>query len=260
MPSAFVRSASRIGWVMAAMLVPAALSVPGALQRAHAQDGPPSAVATPSLPFRREPPLRSYVAIRRMESVNERHRKEAWLVARTQLREDGTYTWQVLEEGGSELIRNRVLRPALEREAQAHRDGRSRRGGLTPDNYTFSAPSPVEGGMRVGIEPRKREDMLVRGTLLVSADGELLRVEGDLVKRPSFWTKAVHLVRHYGRVEGAHVPVRLDLVAQIRLVGTSRLSMTYQYLEVNGHTVADAPGGTAGSAAATATRLRAPSH
>ena len=82
----------------------------------------------------------------------------------------------------------------------------------------------------MGIEPRKREDMLVRGTLLVSPEGELLRVEGDLVKRPSFWTKSVHLVRHYGRVDGTHVPLRLDMVAQVRIVGTSRLSMTYRYL------------------------------
>jgi len=189
-----------------------------------------------------------------MESVNDRHRKEAWLVVRTQLREDGTYTWQVLDEGGSDLILNRVLRPALEREAQAHRDGRSKRGGLTPDNYTFSAPSPVEGGWRVGIEPRKHQDMLVRGTILVSDEGELLRVEGDLVKRPSFWTKAVHLVRHYGRVEGAHVPLRLDMVAQVRLVGTSRLAMTYQYLEVNGQVVADGPGSTSLSTRSTGTR------
>lgn len=258
MTGALARSASRIGWAGPSLLACAALSLPISVPLAHAQETPATALATPGVPFRREPPLRSYVAIRRMESVNDRHRKEAWLVVRTQLREDGAYTWQVLGEGGSELIRNRVLRPALEREAQAHRDGRSKRGGLTTDNYTFSAPSPVEGGMRVGIEPRKREDMLVRGTLLVSADGELLRVEGDLVKRPSFWTKAVHLVRHYGRVQGAHVPLRLDMVAQIRLVGTSRLSMTYQYLEVNGQAVPDSASPTVVVTEAAGTR--APVH
>ena len=72
------------------------------------------------MPFTPEPPVRSYVAIRRLESDNERHRKEAWLVVRTELKEDGTFTWQVLDEGGSELIRNRVLREALEKEAQVH--------------------------------------------------------------------------------------------------------------------------------------------
>ncbi len=254
MTGALARSVAGPRWIWWSVLVGAVLSLPLAVPTLRAQEVNALPAAAPALPFRREPPLRSYTAIRRMESVNDRHRKEAWLVVRTQLREDGTYTWQVLEQGGSDLILNRVLRPALEREAQAHRDGRSKRGGLTPDNYAFSAPSRVEGGWQVGIEPRKQEDMLVRGTMLISGDGELLRVEGDLVKRPSFWTKAVHLVRHYGRVEGAHVPLRLDMVAQMRLVGTSRLAMTYQYLEVNGQVVADGPGPTALSTRATGTR------
>ncbi len=258
MTGAFARSASRTCWIWPSVLVCSALSLTVCVPATWAQEPSAAPAAAPALPFRREPPLRSYVAIRRMESVNERHSKEAWLVARTQLREDGTYIWQVLEEGGSELIRNRVLRPALEREAEAHREGRSKRGGLTPDNYTFSAASPVEGGWQVGIEPRRRQEMLVRGTMLVSAEGELLRVEGDLVKRPSFWTKAVHLVRHYGRVEGAHVPLRLDLVAQMRLVGTSRLTMTYQYLEVNGQPVAATPNPSA--VITRATGARAPSR
>jgi hypothetical protein len=211
---------------------------PDAPVAAPGQTSIPTAAAT--VPFRPEPPVRSYVAIRRLESTNDRHKKEAWLIARTELREDGMFVWQVLEEGGSELIRKRVLREALDKESQVHRDGRARRGGLTIENYVFSAPSPAEGGLlRVGLEPRRREDMLVKGELLMSAEGELLRVEGDLVKRPSFWTKAVHLVRHYGRVEGTHVPVRLDMVAQVRLVGTSRFSTTYQYLEINGRPVHD---------------------
>jgi len=201
--------------------------------------------------------LRSYVAIRRLESVNDRHNKSAWLVARTSL-QDGTFTWTVLAEGGSELIRNRVLRETLEKEAEVHREGLSRRGGLTDENYMFFPPLPAEGGSRVAIEPRKREDMLIKGEMLLSPEGTLLCIEGDLVKRPSFWTKSVHPVRQYGRVDGTHVPLRLDIEAQVRLVGTSRLSMTYQYLEINGRAVQELPGQT--SLLTRATGVRAPSQ
>lgn len=239
MASVFVRSAvtDGVGWgcaLLCAALVQPWSIVVRAQHEVHAP-APASAV-----PFKPEPPVRSYVAIRRLESDNQRHQREAWLVVRTELKEDGAFTWQVLDEGGSEFIRNRVLREALEKEAQVHRDGRARRGGLTPDNYVFSAPTPVAGAVRVGIEPRRREDVLVKGELLMSPEGELLRVEGDLVKRPSFWTRSVHLVRHYGRVDGTHVPVRLDMVAQVRIVGVSRLSMVYQYLQINGRPVQDA--------------------
>jgi hypothetical protein len=245
MACAFARSASPIGWVWPCALACAVLIPSSPLSSVRAQETPAATVTSGAVPFRVEPPPRSYVAIRRLDSTNERHQKAAWLVARTRLQDDGTFTWEVLEEGGSELIRKRVLREGLEKEAEVNRDGRARHGGLTLDNYTFSEPAPTEGGLRVAIEPRKREDMLVRGELLMSPEGELLRVEGELVKRPSFWTKSVHLIRQYGRVDGTRVPLRLDMVAQVRLVGTSRLTMTYTYLEINGRPVQDMASETA---------------
>ena len=223
----------------------------------QAQGPTPSFISASALPYKPEPPLHSYVVLRRLESVNDRHNKTGYLVARTCL-QDGVFTWTVLEEGGSELIRKRVLRETLEKEAQIHRDGLSRRGGLTDENYAFTLPAPVEGGVRVGLEPRKREDMLVKGAMWLSAEGTLLRVEGDLVKRPSFWTKSVHLIRQYGRVDGTHVPLRLDIQAQVRLVGTSRLSMTYRYLEINGRAVQEVESDT--SLLTRLTGLRAPSQ
>ena len=225
---------------------------------AWAQDATPVDPTTAALPYRPAPPLRSYVAVRRMHSTNERHRKDAWLVARTELRADGTFTFQILEEGGSEFIRNRVLREALEKEAEVHKDGSARRGGITAENYEFSTPTPGEGIVRIGLVPRRKQDMLLKGTMVTSAEGELLRVEGELVKRPSFWTKSVHLVRHYGRVGGAHVPVRLDMRAQVRLVGTSTLTVSYEYEQINGQPV-DASLRQAGTGAHAGSLARAPS-
>ena len=240
MASVFARSALTMGmgWGCALALRGAGTAVercrPRPAGRAPA-DARPSTV-----PFKPEPPVRSYVAIRRLESDNQRHQQEAWLVVRTELKEDGAFTWQVLDEGGSEFIRNRVLR----RGAREGGAGASRRPGppRRPDRRQLHVLHADAGGRRGprGHRARRREDMLVKGELLMSPEGELLRVEGDLVKRPSFWTKSVHLVRHYGRVDGTHVPVRLDMVAQVRIVGASRLSMTYQYLQINGRPVQDA--------------------
>jgi len=257
MTSACARSAPRIGWVWPCALACVALATPSPAPVLHAQGASPATISASALPYKPEPPLDSYVALRRLESINERHNKTGYLVVRTCL-QDGAFTWNVLEEGGSELIRKRVLRETLEKEAQIHREGLARRGGLTDDNYTFTLPSPVDGGVRVGIEPRKREDMLVKGAMWLSPEGTLLRVEGDLVKRPSFWTKSVHLIRQYGRVDGTHVPLRLDIEAQVRLVGTSRLSMTYRYLEINGRPVQDA--GNETSLLTRASSVRAPSQ
>ena len=235
-----LRSAVTLGTACSGVLLCSSLVVwsPATLRaQAPAEVAPPAALS--AVPFTPQPPLRSYVAIRQLESINIRHKKEAWMVARTELKEDGTFSWHVLEEGGSELIRNRVLRESLEKEEMVYRQGLNRRGGLTPDNYEFSEPRPADGALRVDLEPKRKDDMLLRGALMMTPDGELLRVEGDLVKRPSFWTKSVHLIRHYGRVDGTHVPVRLELEAQVRLVGTSRLCVTYRYLQINGRPVQD---------------------
>ncbi len=210
-----------------------------ALPPAHAQSE-----ATPqveSLPFRVDPPLRSYVAIRRLESENERHNKEAWLVARTELRPDGSFHYEVLEEGGSEFIRRKVLHEALEKEQAVHREGRTRKSGLTRANYEFSPPVEADGLVRVGLVPRRKDDMLVKGTLVTAPDGEILRIEGELVKRPSFWTRSVRIVRQYDRIDGAHVPVSLDTVAQVRFAGTSTMRIRYEYLEINGKPVSGQP-------------------
>lgn len=224
--------ARRLGHAAASVLVLfGSAAVP-----AVAQDVPQVA----AVPFRPAPPLQSYVAIRRLESTNERHDKQAWLVARTELRPDGTFVYDVLDEGGSELIRTRVLHAALEREAEVHRSGRARRGGLTAENYEFAAPQSSGDVLQVALTPRRKEEMLVKGTMTTSSEGELLRVEGELVKRPSFWTRSVHLVRRYGRIDGAHVPVRLDTRAQVLMVGPSTLSMTYEYIEINGRPVSAA--------------------
>jgi hypothetical protein len=75
---------------------------------------------------------------------------------------------------------------------------------------------------------------LVDGLVTVTADADIIRVEGRLAKSPSFWTRRVDVVRHYGRVEGVRVPLGMESTAEVRVVGTSMFRMTSTYLEVNG--------------------------
>jgi hypothetical protein len=62
-------------------------------------------------------------------------------------------------------------------------------------------------------------------------------VEGELSKRPSIWTRRVHVVREYDRVGGVHVPVSMKSTADVLIVGTSSFSMDYKYAEINGKPV-----------------------
>jgi len=72
---------------------------------------------------------------------------------------------------------------------------------------------------------------------VTTGDADLVRVQGRFVKNPSFWTTRVDVVRHYGRVAGVRVPVRMETTARIRFAGDSTMVMTYDYESVNGQVV-----------------------
>lgn len=192
-----------------------------------------------TLPFRTAPTPRSYVATRHLEVHNGRYSKDATLVARTTLSADGTFAYEVLEEGGSPMLLKRVLRPTLAREAEARRNGQARATTLSHDNYEFLPARTVGDEIHVGIVPRRKHEMLVKGILVLSSTRDLLRVEGQLTKRPSFWTRTVHIVRTYDRIAGTRVPVAIDSTAQVFMAGESFFRMTYTYAQINGTAVPD---------------------
>ena len=85
-----------------------------------------------------------------------------------------------------------------------------------------------------------REGATLVGHTALNVDGDsadLVRVEGELSKRPSFWTRRVRIVREYARIDGMHVPVAMRSTADVLIVGASSFAMTYRYTEINGHSV-----------------------
>ena len=142
-------------------------------------------------------------------------------------------------------MRKRALIAALDGEVKARKENATG-AALDPSNYEF-APEISEGGLlRVGLTPRRKETMLIEGAMFLSAeDADLVRLEGRLVKPPSFWTRQVNVVRRYARTAGVRVPMSMESTAKVLVVGTSTFAMTYQYLSINGESVPE-ESGTAG--------------
>lgn len=187
-----------------------------------------------------DPPLEQYRAMRRMHAQNEKHHQEAWLDAWTEL--DGrTFRYQIVEERGSDMVRNRVLRPLLKREQELIEAGDPGRAELTPSNYEFADETTGPGVRYVNIKPKRKDVLLVDGRMVLSEDGrELLRVEGVLSKNPSFWTSLVNVIRHYARLDGVRVPIATESIAKVKIAGVSRLTVQYEYESINGRTVSPA--------------------
>lgn len=177
-----------------------------------------------------------YRALRRLEAAGRGH--EGWLDARTEFSVGGGLRYEVTAEGGSEYIRSRVLRGLLEEERKLIARG-DNGAALSPENYTFTPEGTGDDGLtQVRIEPHRKEGSLVIGRMFIRPDdGELVRVEGTLARNPSFWVTRVNIVRTYRRINDVLVPVLLESTAQLRMLGTSSLRMSYQYYEIDNRPV-----------------------
>src|SRR5262249_48254784 len=164
----------------------------------------------------------------------------AGLTAWTSLDPVRGFEYSIVEEEGSSTIREKVLRAALEAE-QSMRAAREVDGGaLTAANYEITAAEFADDGLvQVAIRPKRHDKLLVEGrVVLAGSDCDLVRVEGVMVKRPSFWTRRVEVVRRYARIGGVRVPVAMQSTAHVLIVGTATFSMSYEYESINGEPVA----------------------
>jgi hypothetical protein len=179
----------------------------------------------------------SYLALRRLEA--ESGSRKGWLEATTEYSSAQGFRYHVTAEGGSDYIRHKVLRAVLDGERDVIARGEAARSLLAPANYRFQPDGlDREGLARVLLSPRRKERVLVAGTMFLNVtDGALIRVQGRLAKSPSFWIKDVDILRTYERIAGAVLPVTLDTTAQVRLFGPATLRMTYTYAEVDGRRV-----------------------
>jgi hypothetical protein len=181
-----------------------------------------------------------YRALRRLDARNLHFGASAWMDVWTDADATGGFRYQVASEGGSAYIRRKVFLAALDREEKMWREGEPQRAQLNLTNYLIQDEGVTDGLASLAITPRRKDVLLIDGWLFVKQDdGDLVRIEGHLSKVPSLWTRHVEIVRRYGRIQGVHVPIEIDSVAQVLIAGRSTFSMTYEYESINGERVGD---------------------
>jgi hypothetical protein len=179
-----------------------------------------------------------YRALRRLDATSKHFGATGWMDAWTDLDAGGGFRYEVAAEGGSGFIRKRVLLAWLEAEQKMMRDREPQRAQVDLTNYTFVDDGVADGVAALIIKPRRNDALLIDGRIFVNPqDGELLRIEGRLTKKPSFWTRKVDITRRYGRLAGVHVPLVLESDAQVFIAGQSSFRMTYEYETINGERV-----------------------
>jgi len=185
-------------------------------------------------------PLSGFVAARHLEASSRNGSIRGALDACTELAGD-VFRYRIIHEEGSGQIRRHVLVAALEAEARMRQNGDVRRSSLDPINYMFADNREEPDGLtRVEVRALRQDVTLINGAIFVEPEGDLVRVEGVLAKRPSFWTRRVEVVRRYARIDGVRVPVSMESMADVLIFGRSSFTMTYDYQAINGTPLAPA--------------------
>jgi len=116
----------------------------------------------------------------------------------------------------------KVIRRILDHEVDATRDPRMML--VSEQNYRFDYDGEdTLAGVpcyKLTIAPRQDRKDLLNATIWVEKNSfRILRMEGELVKSPSFWVKDVHLVLEFGEVAGMWMQTETHANAHLRFGG-----------------------------------------
>jgi hypothetical protein len=182
-----------------------------------------------------------YRALRRLEGGLEDSDRRAWLEAWTEFHPGRGFTFNVIREGGSDYVRNKVLRHMLESEQELIANGKRLRASLDSMNYDFEDGGLTAGGLqRILLKPAKKSDGLVNGAALLDLQSGLVtKIHGRLVKNPSFWLRDVDVTWRFASIDGHIVPIEMTSTGRVRMFGRSNFKMTYDYASIAGRPATD---------------------
>lgn len=178
----------------------------------------------------------AYRAFRRLDAGVAGSARHGWIEAWTEFTVERGLTFEVVDEGGHEYVRNKVLRKMLLNEQQLIARGIPLRAPLDVLNYTFEDGGTTdEGAQRVVLKAARKSHGIVNGALFL-APGEdyVARLQGRLVKSPSFWLQDVDVTWDFTQLGGHVLPVEMTSSGRVRMIGRSTFKMTYEYESIDG--------------------------
>jgi len=162
--------------------------------------------------------------------------KRGWMEVWTSYAPGRGLTYEVVKEGGSDYVRGKILRDFLENEQELVAHGQPLRAAIEPKNYQVEdAGTTPEGLQRITLTAARKSDGIINGTLFLHPEGGYVtRMQGRLVKSPSFWLRDVDVTWKFGRI-GRHVmPVEVSSTGRVRMFGRSNFKMVYEYVSIDG--------------------------
>ena len=158
--------------------------------------------------------------------------KDASMTVRMSFQAPDSKSFTVVEQEGSKLIADRVLKKLMQSEQEAMEEENRRRSALTAENYGFAIlgyESCAAGSCYVlEVKPRQASKFLYRGKIWVDAkEFAVVRIEAEPAHSPSLWIKKTTIEHEYVKVGDFWFPAKNRTESQIRLGGRASLSIDY---------------------------------
>ncbi len=179
---------------------------------------------------RRDERLGGWQVVRRYQLSNELTKKGSKMEVEVRFQAPSEITFTTRSQEGSAFLIKQVFSRMLEGEKESVLPEARQRSAMTPENYEFrlAGQERLHGrpAYKLEVTPKREDTFLIRGHIWVDAeDFAVVRAEGRVVKRPSFWTRTVDVTRTYKKVGPFWLPDRTESVNEILLFGTTRVML-----------------------------------
>ena len=134
---------------------------------------------------------------------------------------------------GDKFVKSNIIARVLQSEVDHVAKDDDTETAISPVNYKLSSKGKTEIQGRLAyvyqVKPHKRRAGLFKGRMYLDAhSGSLLRVEGNVVKSPSFFVSHIQFVQDYGEFGPFMLPVHTHSEARARLVGRTIVDITHR--------------------------------
>ena len=144
-----------------------------------------------------------------------------------------TLSFTAVHFTGDGFVKSNVITRLLQSEVDHVQKDDPAATAISPANYKFS----YKGASRVQdrlvhvyqVKPHKNHPGLFKGRVYLDAQtGTLVRVEGNVVKSPSFFVKHIEFVQDYADVQSFTLPVHIHSEAKARIVGRTIVDIVHR--------------------------------
>jgi hypothetical protein len=150
--------------------------------------------------------------------------------------------FKAVHYNGDGFVKNNVITRLLQSEVDHVQKDDSSLTELTSANYKFSFKGTTQLNGRAvhdyQIKPRKKRAGLFKGHVYLDAyTGSLVRVEGSVVKSPSFFIKKLDFMQDYIDVAGFTLPTHMHSEALARIIGRTIVDIYQDNYQPESNTV-----------------------